>query len=138
MKIAIYKDSCAEGLVPRKIDPISANGNIVLLLNSEDGFSIAEVIDVIQKHFVCSLCGSSIGVEAEYGSKAIPKMMLADVIDEAAPVYILERTEGYIYYKWRCLGDNGRECSATYGWRKEKPPVLMIGGDACAGNTRSP
>lgn len=133
MKIAVYKDPRVEGLVPQKTDTISADGDISLLFNGEDGFSIDEVVVVVTRFFMCSLCGSSIGVEAEYKSNKPSKIRLASVIDGAIPVYNLERTEGSIYYRWRCLGDNGRECTATYGWRTESPPVLKselkIGGD---------
>ena len=134
MKIAIYEDSHVEGLVPRKTNPINVDGDISLLFNGEDGFSIAEVAAVISKCFVCSLCTGSIGVEAEYKSEDPPKIVPARILD-GVPVYTLERTDGSIYYRWRCLGDNGRECTATYGWREEKPPVLKpvskIGGDCC-------
>lgn len=139
MKIAIYKDIHVEGLVLRKADPINADGDISLLLNSADGFSLEEVVTAVRRDFICSSCNSSIGVEAEYKSNTPPKIRLEGVLDGAIPVYNLERTEGNIYYKWRCLGDNGRECSATYGWRTALSPKLKselkIGGDACEGNT---
>lgn len=141
MKIAIHKDDHVEGLVPLKVNPINADGDISLLFNREDGFSIAEVASAISQYFVCSLCNGSIGAEAQYRSEKPPKIALASVLG-GVPVYTLERTDGSIYYRWRCLGDNGIECTATYGWREEIPPVfkleLKLGGDTCAGNTRSP
>lgn len=124
MKVYIYKDSCVEGLVPRKIDPVSAGGDITLLLNSEDGFSTSEVSATIQRFFMCPRCNSSIVVAADYGSNTSPKLRLAGVIDGAAPVYTLERTAGYIFYKWQCLDDKSEACVVSSGWRASTAPEL--------------
>lgn len=124
MKVYIYKDSCVEGLVPRKTDPVSAGGDITLLLNSEDGFSTPEVSAAIKQFFMCPICNSSIVVEAEYGSSDPPKLRLVDVAAGTVPVYALERTVGHIFYKWQCHDDRGRVCTSANGWSTKVPPAL--------------
>lgn len=124
MKIEVYKDPHVKGIVPREIEPINAANNIVLSYNSEDGYSVAEVIDAVELFFICPLCNSSILVGAEYRPRTPPRRKLVGVINAVTPVYCVERTEGFIYYKWMCCDDEGRECVAAYGWRNASPPRL--------------
>lgn len=124
MKIEVYKDPHVEGIVPREIEPINAADNIVLSYNSEDGYSVAEVIDAVELFFICPTCGSAIKVNAIYRPSTSPKRKLVGVINAVTPVYCVERTEGFIYYKWMCCDDKGIKCDAAYGWRGAVPPRL--------------
>ncbi len=60
MKIAIYEDIHVEGLVLREADPINAAGDISLLLNSADGFSLEEVVTGLQTIFAPAACRDKI------------------------------------------------------------------------------
>ena len=113
MKIEVYKDPHVEGIVPREIVPINAANNIVLSYNSEDGYSVAEVIDAVELFFICPTCGSTIKVGAEYRPSTPPRRKLIGVINAVIPVVCVERTEGFIYYKWMCCDDKGSGCSAA-------------------------
>lgn len=124
MKIEVYKDPHVEGIVPREIEPITAADNIALSYNSEDGFSVAEVIDAVELFFICPTCDSSIKVSAGYSPRTLPKRRLIGVINAVIPVVCVERTEGFIYYNWMCCDDKGVGCDAAYGWRDANPPRL--------------
>lgn len=126
MRIEVYKNPHVKGIVPRKIDPINtATNNMMLLYNSDDGFSVAEVIDAAERFFMCPGCNSSIKVKAEYIPSTRPRSRLQGVINADVPIYSVERTEGHIYYKWICCSDKGGViCSAANDWRDTVPPAL--------------
>lgn len=127
MKVDVYEDSHVEGLVPRKIDPVGSKGNISLLFAGSEGFSTKEVGDAIKQFFMCPKCNSSIAVDAAYKSDTQPKILLG--ISGSVPVYVLERTTGYIWYQWRCLDDHGRRCSNSKFLLRAASPALKP--DSC-------
>jgi len=124
MKVEIYKDPHVEGIVPRKIDPVGVGGNIVLSYNSDVGFTVGEVQEAAERFFVCPACGSPIEVEVVYRPETLPKQQLMGVINAVIPVYSVERTEGFMYYEWRCRGEKDIGCPEESKWHDTTPPVL--------------